>query len=110
MKAAIATHDGKGLWEDHFGQSPFYLICEFDGTRWVKGEMRRNPIAARGDHAHPEEIHQILSDCQIYAAKAMGKKSRQILESMGVKTFLKDVATTEDMIALLPIPSEQLRR
>jgi len=31
MKAAIATTDGNILWEDHFGQSPFYQICEFDG-------------------------------------------------------------------------------
>ncbi len=104
MKAAIATPDGNALWEDHFGQSPFYLVCEFDGDGWIKGELRKNPIAERGDHAHPGEIRELLSDCQIFAAKAMGKKSRQALESKGITTFLKDVATVDEMIASLPTP------
>ena len=103
MKAAIATADGKSLWEDHFGQSPYYFICEFDGNRWIKSELRKNPIAERGDHAHPGEIHELLSDCQIYAAKAMGKKSRQSLESKGILTFLKDVPTVDEIIGSLPM-------
>ena len=102
MKAAIATPDGTKLWGGHFGQSPLYLICEFDGNRWIKGELRKNPIAERGDLAHPGEISALLSDCQIYAAKAMGKKSRQSLESKGIITFLKDVSTVDEIIVSLP--------
>lgn len=102
MKAAIATSDGTQLWEDHFGQSPFYLICELDRNRWIKGEMRKNPIAERGDHAHPGEIRELLSDCEIFAAKAMGKKSRNALESKGIITFLKDVSTVDEIIISLP--------
>ncbi len=107
MKAAIATPDGKTLWKDHFGQSPFFLICKFDGNQWIKDEMRENPIAERGDHAHPEEIRELLLDCDIFAASAMGKKSRHSLESKGVTTFLKDVATVDEMIVSLPIPSDK---
>lgn len=104
MKAAIATPDGDLLWEDHFGQSPYYQICEFDGKQWKKAEMRKNPIAERGEHAHPEEIHHLLSDCAIYAARRMGKKSRSVLNSSGIVTYLKDVSNIDQMIALLPTP------
>jgi len=103
LKAAIATADGKSLWKDHFGQSPFYLICEFDEDRWTKAELRKNPIAERGEHAHPGEIRELLSDCQIFAARAMGKKSRLALESKRIITFLKDVRDVDEMIALLPV-------
>ena len=105
MKVAIATPDGTDLWRGHFGQSPFYLICEFDGKRWVKGKLRKNPIAERGEHAHPGEILELLSDCKVFAAKAMGGKSRQTLESKGITTILKEVATVDEMLAFLPIPS-----
>jgi predicted Fe-Mo cluster-binding NifX family protein len=103
-KAAIATQDGKSLWKDHFGQAPFYQICEFDGKQWIKGEKRANPFAATGKHARPEEIRQVLADCNIFAAREMGKKSRQALDSSGVITFLKDVDTVEDVIAFFPAP------
>ena len=105
MKAAIATPNGTDLWGDHFGQSPYYLICEFNGGRWVKGELRKSPIAERGDHAHPGEIRELLSDCQIFAAKAMGKKSRQTLKSKGITTHLKEVPSVDEMILSLPTPS-----
>jgi len=104
MKAAIATTDGNILWEDHFGQSPFYQICEFDGEQWVKSEMRRNPMAEERKHARPEEIYQLLSDCDIFAAIRMGEKSRQVLNTMGIITHLRDAQSVEQMIDLLPIP------
>ena len=104
LKVAIATPDGKQLWNDHFGQAPFYLICEFDGKQWVKGEMRKNPLSVEGKHAHPDEVCQILPDCAIFAARDMGKKSRRILEESGVITFLKEVGTVEEIISLLPAP------
>ncbi len=104
LKAAIATADGKHLWDGHFGQAPFYLICEFDGSHWVKREMRGNPLAVEGKHAHPDEIRQILSDCAIFAAREMGKKSRHLLEKKGVITFLKEAGSVEEIISLLPDP------
>ncbi len=104
MKAAIATSDGTTLWKDHFGQSPFYLICEYDGHRWVRGTLRKNPIAETGEHAHPGEIRKLLSDCQIFAATAMGKKSRQDLEAHGVTTVVQDLSSVDEMIAALPTP------
>ncbi len=103
-KAAIATPDGKSLWKDHFGQAPFYQICEFDGKQWTKGEKRKNPFAATGKHARPGEIRQALADCDIFAAREMGKKSRQVLDNSGVITFLKAVDTVEEIIASLPAP------
>ena len=104
MKAAIATPDGNILWKDHFGQSPFYQICEFDGDRWVKNELRKNTIAEKGEHARPQEIRQMLEECSVFAARDMGKKSRKVLESTGIITFLEDVETVREMIALLPKP------
>ncbi len=106
MKAALATPDGISIWKGHFGQSPSYLICEYEGHRWMKGEMRQNPIAQRGDHAHPEEIYTLLSDCRIFAARGMGKKSRRILESKGILAVLKEVETVDEMLFFLPQPEQ----
>jgi len=59
MKIAIGMRDKERVNEDHFGQSKFYNIYEYDGSKVGLKEQRKNPHFGVDKHAKVEDIKEV---------------------------------------------------
>lgn len=98
MKIAIGMKDEKKINEDHFGQSKFYNIYEYDGSNLELKEKRDNPYFGDGKHAKVGEIKEVVGDCKIWVAVAMGKQSRLNLIESGYKPILSKSNNLDDVL------------
>ena len=88
MKIAIGMRDNEKVNEDHFGQSKFYNVYEYDGSKVDLKEKRENPHFGVDKHAKVEDIKEVVGDCKIWVALTMGKQSRLNLIETGYKPIL----------------------
>ena len=79
MKIAVGTDDKETIRRGHFGESQFYRVIELLNGEIVSKECRQNPNIENKhgphDHGQAQKPHALLSDCSLFMAKSMGKKS-----------------------------------
>lgn len=109
MKVAIATTDGENLQTGHFGHSAIYRIFDFDGTDFKSLESIENPLAKIHQHAKVSDVLQYLSDCKVWAGRAMGNKSKKYLEKNNyVPVILKTNNVSDALLEIKPILKKKL--
>ena len=79
MKIAVGTDDKKTIRRGHFGESQYYRVIELLNGEIISKECRQNPNIENEhgphDHGQAKKIHALLSDCSLFMAKSMGKRS-----------------------------------
>jgi len=88
MKIAIGMREDNKVNEDHFGQSRFYSIHNYENGSLSFLENKDNPHFGIDKHAKVEDIKEVVGDCKIWVAKTMGKQSRLNLIESGYKPIL----------------------
>lgn len=87
IRIAIGMKDDDFLNDDHFGQSKFYNIYDYENNlKFI--EKRNNPHFGMDKHAKVNDIKEVIGDCKIWVAKAMGKQSRLNLIETGFKPII----------------------
>jgi predicted Fe-Mo cluster-binding NifX family protein len=95
MKIAIGTDDKETIRKGHFCQSRYYFIVEFLNAEVASLEYRRN-AGATGEHGpyhdgQVEKTLELLSDCNLFMAKRMGKRSLAKLAAHGIDCIITDI-------------------
>jgi hypothetical protein len=108
--AVAVAEDGETLFSDHFGHAPRFQI--YDRERKLI-ETRDNPFADQehdhdhhhghghghhhhgGGHAGPKRIVDLLPECGVFIARAMGNGQRVLPGRFGVQPILTDEITVE---------------
>ncbi len=89
---AIAIDDAGQLWDDHFGEAPYFAIYDRGG---ILIETRSNPYSPthgteQKKHGDPQQIIDLLPECGVFIAASMGLP--QVVQSRGIEAVL----TTEE--------------
>jgi len=104
QRIAIGTNDKVNLSNKHFGMSKYFIIYDVDDNdNYIKIEERENPYSEDNHkHADTDEIMGVLSDCQVFIGKAMGKESQKRIKEEWNKIPIaaKDLNTVEEAIEL----------
>ncbi len=100
MKIAIGMSDKEIVNDDHFGQSKFFNIYEYENGNFEKIEERQNPKYGVHQHAKVSDMLEFLDDCKVWSGGSMGKGSYNKLKEMGyipiiVKSLKIDEALKE---------------
>ena len=96
MKIAFGTIDGDRINDDHFGQSPIFVVLELNGSEIVGREIRKNPYGGSHIHAKVDEILEVLGDCKVWVGRSMGKGSMKKLVDMGYEPVLTKAETVNE--------------
>ncbi len=94
-KVALGLDENGNLNNDHFGHSAVYAIYLEDGFLI---EERENPLYAEHSHAKAEDVRKVIPECAVWAGKSMGKKSREYLESEGIRTLILSAESRKDAL------------
>jgi len=98
MKVAFATVDGERMNDDHFGQSPMFVVLKLDGSKVIEKEVRKNPYADSHVHARVDEILEVVGDCKVWVGKSMGKGSMKKLVELGYHPILTEAETLDEAL------------
>lgn len=82
MKIALGIK-GNSVNNTHFGMSEKYRIYELENDMLNFVEERINDKFTQHKHSEVEDIMEILSDCNVWVAKSMGKKSKEVIMELG---------------------------
>jgi len=95
-RIAVASDDGRSVRRKHFGSAPVYVIFEVRDGRVARVE-ERGAVGERPGHGHGEALAVLehLRDCAVFVGGSMGRRSRELLESRGVRTVVTGAATVE---------------
>jgi len=99
MKVAFATVDGERINDDHFGQSPMFVVLKLDGSKVIEKEVRKNPYADSHIHARVDEILEVVGDCKVWVGKSMGKGSMKKLVELGYHPILTEAETLNEALS-----------
>ncbi|MDN5317136.1 MAG: hypothetical protein PWR08_1261 [Thermoanaerobacterium sp.] len=103
-RIAIGTDDKVNLCDKHFGMSRYFIIYDVDeNDNYIRIEERENPYFGDNHrHAETDEIMKVLSDCQVFIGKAMGKESQKRIKEEWGKTSItaRNVNTVGEAIEL----------
>ena len=96
---AVGVDSEGRMWTGHFGLAPAFDIYDRSGGLV---EHRINPYRAGGEkksHHTPGPIAELLPECGVFLARAMGDESkRKLLENLGVEPV---ITTSDDPAAAL---------
>ena len=94
---AIGVENERKMWEDHFGEAPYFDIYDMTGSRI---ETRINPYGEFGDqekkHGDPQQIIQLLSDCSVFIGCSLGKVAK--IREKGYEAVI--TTETDPLVAL----------
>ena len=82
MKIALGVK-GNNVNNTHFGMSEKYRIYELENGMLNFFEERINDNFTQHKHSEVEDIMKFLSDCNVWVAKSMGKKSKEVIMNLG---------------------------
>jgi len=101
-RIAVASDDGRSVRRRHFGAAPVYVVFEVRGGVARRVE-ERGPVEDRPGHGHGEALAVLrhLEDCSVFIGGSMGRRSRELLDSRGIRTVLTEAETVEDAVARL---------
>lgn len=90
-RIAVGVDQNGGVWNDHFGESPFFNVYDEKG---VFLEAILNPYGPEGnlekEHGNPFEIVELLKDCGVLIGRVLGQGKK--IEQAGIVA----VETKED--------------
>ena len=98
MKVAIGMAEENEVNFNHFGQSKFFEIYEYDNYTFTKIENRENPKYGAHQHAKVSDMLEILSDCKVWSAGDMGKGSFKKLKELGYFPILLKSRKPQDAL------------
>ena len=84
---AIGVENENKMWEDHFGESPYFYLYDLEGKLV---ETRLNPFGENGtatkEHGNPHQIIDLLSECSVFIGCSLGKAKK--IREMGFEAIL----------------------
>jgi len=100
MKIAIGSDDQKTIRKKHFGESPYYIICEIVKNELAGKEVRENTSidCHTSHHGQSGTVMNLLSDCQFFFGRSMGVKSMRNISRKGIKCLITDIETIDEAI------------
>ncbi len=101
-RIVVASDDGRTVRRKHFGSAPVYVVFEVQGGIARRVE-ERGPVPEKPGHGHGEALAVLahLADCTVFVGGSMGRRSRELLDSRGIRTVVTDATTVEDAIERL---------
>ncbi len=102
MKIAVATDDKKTIRKGHFGSSKYFLIFEILNGEIKSEELRENPYADEEHASHhrgkTEKIIELLSDCGLFMAASVGRKSGEIVSQHNIDLIITEKKDVEEAV------------
>jgi len=100
MKIAIGSDNKKLIRKKHFGESRFYIVFEIENNEILSREIRENITYEGDEHGHGQsgEVMKLLSDCSVFMARSMGKKSMQNISKKGIKCIISYIEDIEEAV------------
>jgi len=83
IRVAVATDDGKSLYDKLFHSAKFFAIYDILGRSPTKVEMRVN---TRRESKSAASVLEILRDCEVLIAKKFDSKLKELVEARGIIT------------------------
>ena len=95
--AVPVAEDGESLWDDHFGEAPRFHLYD-RGGQFV--EQRDNPYWQDDHDVHtgPQKMVDLLPECGVFIARAMGNGQRILPARYGVQPVITTETTTQGAI------------
>ncbi len=85
-RIAVGVDQNGGVWNDHFGESPFFNVYDGEG---IFVEAILNPYGSEGDlekkHGNPFEIVELLKGCGVLIGRVLGQGKK--IERTGIVVF-----------------------
>jgi len=95
-KLAVATEDGKSIYEGMFGGAPYFDIYRFSRRQGFMFEERReNKRRLVTGDSKTADVYEETADCQALLSQNIAKRRRDRLKEMGFKLFFRRGSVSE---------------
>jgi len=93
IAVSVAQNEEK-LWDDHFGEAPYFHIYNRHGQLI---EKRDNPYWHEDHDVHtgPKKMADLLPECGVFIARAMGEGQKILPKKFGVQPFITTETTVQ---------------